>query len=189
MLILNKINIDSLNLLSDLYKNIGNLNIYEYLQSHETLIKQKSKILEKDITPNTYIVKPTRHCNDLLLGFISDIPIIKIDILHEINDNNYQHIYTDHPQNKNMDIEIEINDETQIMEILLENNNKIKKNNTNVYILSEPIYFYPYTITCCKLYFDKNIDITNNNLYDVGIFIQDKKYRQFIINTSYENIL
>ena len=188
MLILNKVNIDSLNLLSDFYKNNGDLDIYEYLQSHETIIKQKSKNIEKDDiqnTPNTVIVETTRGFIDLFLGFISDIPIIKIDLLYKLDDNNYQYIQTDYPQYKNIDI-VDINDDTNILQILSKN---IKKNNTNAYILSEPFALNLYRNICYKLYFDKNIDITNNNLYDVGIFITYTQYRKCIIELGYQNTI
>lgn len=182
MLILNtSLSYDDLKVLSEINDNTDNINISKYAEQNNPIISYDSKIIE--IEKNFMIIEAKRNLIDLFLGFISDLPIKKIDIMHKLNDQ-YEFISTVIPEIQYVDISAESNPELAVFITLnnTDNTEKIEKVNTKIYKLSNTLSLNPYFHIYYKIYFDENIGIKNNILKDVGIFIHDTKLRSFVMS-------
>ena len=176
-------------------------NIYDKIILENRIISTKSNIItnqnNNDDTNNYCIVKHSRTMCDIFMGFISDIPITKIEILKKKYNNIFDNfinfdILNNHDYNQDCNSEF----------IILKDYVPIKKsydiiNSNNIYILlndneyikyqsHKEIYFIDYLSIShysdiyYKLYF--NSEYYDNNLYDVGVFCKTPETRHFINN-------
>ena len=182
MLILNtSLSYDDLKVLSEINDNTDNINILKCVEQNNLIISYDSKIIE--IENNFMIVEAQLKFIDLFLGFVSDLPIKKIDIMNKLNEQ-YTFISTVIPEIQYVDIISEPNPELAVIITLNNtyNTEKIEKVNTKIYKLTNTLLRNPYLHTYYKIYFDENINIKNNILKDVGIFIHDTKLRSFVMS-------
>jgi hypothetical protein len=185
MLILDKtLSYNDLKYLSKINDETDNMNVCEYIERHESIVNFDSRIIEKQ--NNFIIVEGIHNFIDLILGFISDLPIKKIDILYKINEQ-YEFIKTIIPEIKYIDVIAESNPDG-IFLINLNNpdtKNNIEKVTKKIYKFPKSISRYPFYTIVYKLYFNDNltdVDISNNKVFDVGVFINEIESRKFIIN-------
>jgi len=192
MLILsNNLSYDCLKILSIVNNNkiLQNINdIYDYILNNNPVITNNKKIIK--IENNTIILENTDSFFDLFVGYISDIPIIKIDILHKFNDNdnddddnNYEIILSYKPIIKN----INICTSTKLEHLLFpENYNDIEIYTKNVYTLQYPYKKNPFFVIHYRLYFDTNINLDHNidkidKINSVGVLINNNDLRKFVL--------
>lgn len=191
MLILDQnLSYDNLKILSKINDDTDNINVCEYVEKNNLLISYNSKIIE---TQNNFIIiEAKRNLIDLFVGFVSDYPIIKIDIFYEVNDN-MTLITSFIPETKYVDIIAGSNHELAFVMTLNNDITKIEKVNKKIYKLQNVISLNPYFRIFYKLYFDVNLDentdISNNKLYDVGIFIHEHELRSFVMSSYMINFL
>ena len=171
---------DNLKLLSKINDDTDNMNVYDYIEQNNLIISYDSKIIE--IQNNFMIVEAQRNFIDLFLGFVSDLPIKKIDILYKFNDN-MNFISTIIPEVKYVNIIAEPNPELAILMYLNNSDNieKIEKVTKKIYKLPNTLTLNPYINIFYKIYFDDNINIYNNKLSNVGIFIDKNNLRSFVM--------
>lgn len=175
---------NDLKYLSKVNDETDNMNVCEYIERHESIVIFDSNIIEKQ--NNFIIVEGIHNFIDLILGFISDLPIKKIDILYKINEE-YEFIKTIIPEIKNIDVIAQLNPDG-IFLINLNNPDTMKnieKVTKQIYKFPKSISRYPFYTIVYKLFFDDNltdVDISNNKVFDVGVFINEIESRRFIIN-------
>ncbi len=185
MLILDtQLSYNDLKYLSKVNDETYNMNVCEYIERNESIVIFDSNIIEKQ--NNFIIVEGIHNFIDLILGFISDLPIKKIDILYKINEE-YEFIKTIIPEIKNIDVISQLNPDG-IFLINLNNPDTMKnieKVTKRIYKFPKSISRYPFYTIVYKLFFDDNltdVDISNNKVFDVGVFINEIESRRFIIN-------
>ena len=184
LLLLNDLSYDDLKTLSLINNNkpLHDINtICDYVLDNNPIITSNIKLIKKE---NNYIIlENTNSLFDLSVGYISDIPITRIDILHKIyHDDNYEIIESCEPKIKNMNIFSSSKLEHLYFSDHYDN---IEKYTKNVYTLRYPYKKNPYFYTLYKLYFDRNIENIEMENIDkisaVGVFIYNQQLRIFIV--------